>query len=624
MLKSQILSGILFGFLFLSSFLRSLGQEIIVNEYYNAASQSDEWTELVVVKDNLDISGWFLGDNNAGTSTWQPKLQFSNHPLWKNLRSGTIIIIDHASSDDNCDDITDADKSDGFIRVCCRNQNYFSGGSSNTMFLSDQADFVQIVNSTGKMIHGIGHASNPGSSVLGGSCFTTSANWTNTTTARAATRPCGNFTFFKFGMLAPTSLIMTSGTTSDFSSGIQSLTNNSIIDTSDSPFEGIGNSPLNNNWIINLRAPKFDNQIACANQTSNGIVHLNWQPVADSFPADLTIGYMVVRNQTGVFGFPENGVEYPLNSSYGSGNQVVTVVGIINSSQITTFNDNPGSGTFYYRVFPFRFKNTIGFVHPTRGRAYNQTNFISLQNQYISPDAGVDKIVCSSVTSLEGLPPQLGTGIWTLVSGSGSLGNSSSSQSTVSNLGIGANTFSWSITVGVCSSADQVVIFREGNPVNLGPDSTLCVGSVYNLKVGPGYTSYLWSNNQTDTSIFVNSSGQYWAQIITGNGCAFRDTVSLNFVICSGVRPNNVENSIFEIFPNPSTGEFNVRIDSKRNEELTIRILDIHGRLLLNQNLQTYGDNNLESIQMTDAIPGLYFLEIGNGIWKSSAKLIVE
>ena len=77
--------------LFLCLFTRTAySQEIVVNEYFNAASQSDEWTELIVVKDNLDLRGWFLGDNNAGTSSWQPKLKFENHPIWNNLRAGEM------------------------------------------------------------------------------------------------------------------------------------------------------------------------------------------------------------------------------------------------------------------------------------------------------------------------------------------------------------------------------------------------------------------------------------------------------------------------------------------------------------------------------------------------------
>jgi hypothetical protein len=38
---------------------------IVVNSYFNAASPNEEWTELIVVADNLDLRGWSLRDNNS-------------------------------------------------------------------------------------------------------------------------------------------------------------------------------------------------------------------------------------------------------------------------------------------------------------------------------------------------------------------------------------------------------------------------------------------------------------------------------------------------------------------------------------------------------------------------------
>jgi hypothetical protein len=144
---------------FLKAFMPALqAQEIIVSEYYNASSQNDEWTELVVVKDDLDLRGWYLGDNNSATSSWQPKIQFNpGNSFWNHMRAGTIIVLDHASGSDetNCDDQAkyDYDKSDGFVRMCVRNPDYFLGGGTTTLFLADGGDFVQIVNPSGKMIH---------------------------------------------------------------------------------------------------------------------------------------------------------------------------------------------------------------------------------------------------------------------------------------------------------------------------------------------------------------------------------------------------------------------------------------------------------------------------------------
>jgi hypothetical protein len=371
-------------------------QEIVVNEYYNTASQNDEWTELVVVKDDLNLVGWYLGDNNAATTSWQPKIKFKNHPLWQHLRAGTIITIDHASNSANCDDAEDTDKSDGYIRVCCRNSTYFEGGSTTTLFLADDGDFVQLVDPTGKMVHAIGHDNNPGNSVEGGNCFSTSTRWTNTTAAEPATRPCGNFLFYRFGMNAPTALKAICGNNADFFAGMQSNSSNPFIDTSDTPFTGIGNGFFNNNWIIKLRAPVILAQTICPQTTPQGGITLSWQAATDPFPGDGTIGYMVLKNQNGQFDIPEQGIQYTVGQTIGSGNNQSSVAAILIGSANTSFTDNgPGAQNSRYRIFPFRYVNTPNFQHPTRGRTYNLEQYVKVNDAQAPVVTVVNDTLCS-------------------------------------------------------------------------------------------------------------------------------------------------------------------------------------------------------------------------------------
>jgi hypothetical protein len=71
------------------------------------------------------------------------------------------------------------------------------------------------------------------------------------------------------------------------------------------------------------------------------------------------------------------------------------------------------------------------------------------------------------------------TGIWTLISGSGSIVNPGSPTTQVTNLGIGANTFRWSVNNGPCAGSlfDEVTItvYSSNAPVaNAGPDQEVC------------------------------------------------------------------------------------------------------------------------------------------------------
>ena len=96
--------------------------------------------------------------------------------------------------------------------------------------------------------------------------------------------------------------------------------------------------------------------------------------------------------------------------------------------------------------------------------------------------AGADQQLClpSNSTALQGNTPTLpGTGVWTLVSGSGNIASPSNPTSNVTGLGIGNNVFQWTINNGACGgiSSDQVVIavFTPNAPVaNAGEDQFLC------------------------------------------------------------------------------------------------------------------------------------------------------
>src|SRR5207247_1779480 len=66
--------------------------------------------------------------------------------------------------------------------------------------------------------------------------------------------------------------------------------------------------------------------------------------------------------------------------------------------------------------------------------------------------AGTDQQMCeTSTTTLAGNTATVGTGAWSLVSGSGTVTALSSPSSGVTGLGYGANVFRWTISNGTCT-----------------------------------------------------------------------------------------------------------------------------------------------------------------------------
>jgi gliding motility-associated-like protein len=60
-------------------------------------------------------------------------------------------------------------------------------------------------------------------------------------------------------------------------------------------------------------------------------------------------------------------------------------------------------------------------------------------------------------TTLDAEPVAIGTGIWTLLSGSGIFVNSRISNTSVTGLSLGINEFKWTVTNGVCPSVSDNV-----------------------------------------------------------------------------------------------------------------------------------------------------------------------
>ena len=91
--------------------------------------------------------------------------------------------------------------------------------------------------------------------------------------------------------------------------------------------------------------------------------------------------------------------------------------------------------------------------------------------------AGANQTVCGTTASMAGNAPAVGTGLWTLVSGVGTITTPTSPTTGITGLGAGANVFQWTISNLPCApSSSQVTITSVGAPTvaNAGPNQTLC------------------------------------------------------------------------------------------------------------------------------------------------------
>ncbi|SHN19951.1 beta strand repeat-containing protein, partial [Flavobacterium xinjiangense] len=105
----------------------------------------------------------------------------------------------------------------------------------------------------------------------------------------------------------------------------------------------------------------------------------------------------------------------------------------------------------------------------------SQTNAINVTAALTAAAAGADQTVCATTAILAGNTATVGTGTWTLISGSGTITTAGSPTSGITALGVGANTFRWTIASGACSNFDEVVITVRPTPTaTVSGTTTVC------------------------------------------------------------------------------------------------------------------------------------------------------
>jgi len=95
----------------------------------------------------------------------------------------------------------------------------------------------------------------------------------------------------------------------------------------------------------------------------------------------------------------------------------------------------------------------------------------------------------------------------------------------------------------------------------------------------------------------------------TSDGC-IGDTVWMQLIIESPSNINQIQIDDINIYPNPSRGLFNISFTSEELQNLKVRVLNLIGEELMNENLQEFIGEYTKQIYLTQNAKGIYFLEI--------------
>ena len=124
------------------------------------------------------------------------------------------------------------------------------------------------------------------------------------------------------------------------------------------------------------------------------------------------------------------------------------------------------------------------------------------------------------------------------------------------------------------------------NTVDLGPDTTLCIGHSIALEPGLGYNSYTWNGVNNDWNVYpVSVTGTYDVAVEDDFGCILTDEINVNVVVCLGTEELSALNVV--AYPVPNTGQFTLDFGGMINNP-SIQIFDLQGKIVY-QNMENGG-----------------------------------
>ena len=359
-------------------------QDIVVSEYFNnpGPSAAKEWTELLVVKDNLNIVGWTVHDHSDFNPITGPV--FKDHQLFRNLRAGTIIVIDHRldSPPQKIDTVAD----DGFLLLYQHDARFFTNGGSG-LDINQPGELIIIEDDNGKAVHALGHFN------------------------KAAIQPTAytNLTCPKVAHDAPSQLSnnhsnrVTGRSLAAYGAGIGTDSTSYGPQVITAPAEDPGTGPskglpnlidntkrlakrTNTNQLFwrETRQPSWSATPGVSVNSSDPSSNvLSWTALTDPHVSDKTTGYLILRDTAGfapaTFPGVRDGAIYVVGQTIGTAD----VIAIQSTKDGTTLTDAkaPCGSTFTYRVYGYRYSaDDMMPVSETvdttaRGRQYTETSY---------------------------------------------------------------------------------------------------------------------------------------------------------------------------------------------------------------------------------------------------------
>jgi len=183
---------------------------------------------------------------------------------------------------------------------------------------------------------------------------------------------------------------------------------------------------------------------------------------------------------------------------------------------------------------------------------------------------------------------------------------------------------------GCQTTSDELTITINPLPVVDLPNDTIRIDTTqqYTLDAGPGFSTYLWNDQTTEQTLLVDGyvlgEGifKFWVTVTNEFGCSASDTA----VVIIGL-PNSLPTDklySINIYPNPTTGNFNIKIVGFDPGKYSLEFYNAIGNKVRTKEI-TIKDSETDITVNIERLPkGLYYIRFGTSNKYLIRKLILE
>jgi hypothetical protein len=272
----------------------------------------------------------------------------------------------------------------------------------------------------------------------------------------------------------------------------------------------------------------------------------------------------------------------------------------ITASGATTYSWNTGATTAAISVTPAL--TTVYTVTGTTGTCKNTVTTTVTVN-------ATPTVVVNSATVCNGVSATLtASGATTYswnTSATTAIINPSPASTTVYTV-TGAN--------GVCSNNKTATVTVIPSPtINATANNSLiCQGQQVVLNA-TGANSYTWqplSVSGSSVSDTPSASQVYTVSGTAANGCVGNSTISVSVSLCTGIAQLNGNSIKYNVFPNPAKDQITLNVNTPKNIEILVELIDGSGKLILKQTVKFDKTKTDQQINISSVASGVYFIKL--------------